>query len=81
MPSGVRHWWEVNIGSGYGLVPSGTKPSSDLMLTQLDVTIYGITKPRWINNHCLMQCHYVAEWNFTAYVKDLRNCKELIIAF
>ena len=29
------HWWWVNIGSGNGLVPSGTKPLPEPMLTQL----------------------------------------------
>ena len=28
------HWWSVNSGSGNGLVPTGNKPSSELMLTQ-----------------------------------------------
>ena len=29
------HWWSVNIGSGNGLVPSGTKPLPEPMLTQI----------------------------------------------
>ena len=28
------HWWPVNIGSGNGLVPSGTKPLPEPMLTK-----------------------------------------------
>ena len=29
------YWWKVNIGSGNGLVPIGTKPLPELMLTQI----------------------------------------------
>ena len=29
------YWWRVNIGSGNGLVPSGTTPSPEPMLTQI----------------------------------------------
>ena len=32
--------WEVNIGLGNGLVPSGTKPLSEPMLTQIHEIIY-----------------------------------------
>ena len=34
------HWLIVNIGSGNGLVPSGNKPLTELMLTQISVTIW-----------------------------------------
>ena len=33
------HYWDVNIGSGNGLVLSGSKPLSELILTQINVTI------------------------------------------
>ena len=33
------HWWEINIGSGNGLVPSGNKPLPKPMLTQIYVPI------------------------------------------
>ena len=33
------HWWEVNIGSGNGLVPSGTKPLPVPMLTHIYAAI------------------------------------------
>ena len=29
------HWWEINVGSGSGLVPSVTKPVHEPMLTQI----------------------------------------------
>ena len=29
------YWWEVNIGSGNGLVQSGNQPLSEPMLTQI----------------------------------------------
>ena len=29
------YWWQVNIGSGNGLVPLGNKPSPEPMLTQI----------------------------------------------
>ena len=31
------YWWQVNIGSGNGLVPSGNKPLPEPMLTQIYV--------------------------------------------
>ena len=34
------HWWSVNIGSGNGLVPSGTKPLPEPVLTQIYVAIW-----------------------------------------
>ena len=33
-------WWQVNIGSGNGLVPSGNKPLPEPMLTQICVAIW-----------------------------------------
>ena len=39
--------WYVNIGSDDGLVPSGNKPSTEPMLTQIYVAIYGIARPWW----------------------------------
>ena len=35
-----NHWWQVNIGSGNGLVPSGNKPLPEPMLTQTYVAIW-----------------------------------------
>ena len=35
------HWWEVNIGSGNGLVPSGSKPLPEPMLTQIHIVSLG----------------------------------------
>ena len=34
------YWWEVNIGLGYGLVPSGNKPLPEPMLAQVPDTIW-----------------------------------------
>ena len=34
------HWWSVNIGSGNGLVPSGTKPLPEPVLTQISIAIW-----------------------------------------
>ena len=34
------YWWQVNIGSGNGLVPSGKKPLPEQMLIQICVTIW-----------------------------------------
>ena len=34
------HWWSVNIGSGNGLVPDGTKPLPEPALTQISVAIW-----------------------------------------
>ena len=33
------HYWEINIGSGSGMLPSGNKVLPELMLTQIYVTI------------------------------------------
>ena len=33
-------WWDVNIGSGNGLVPSGNKPLPDPVLTKTLVAIW-----------------------------------------
>ena len=42
------HWWLVSIGSGNGLVPSGSKPFPESMLTRF-YDAYGITRPHWVN--------------------------------
>ena len=34
------YWWQVNIGLGNGLVPSGNKPLPEPMLTQFPVAIW-----------------------------------------
>ena len=39
--------WEVNTGSGNGLVPSGTKPSPEPMLTQIYVAIWRRYRSQW----------------------------------
>ena len=42
------YWRQVNIGSGNGLVPPGTKPLPEPMLTRI-MSPYGITKQQWVN--------------------------------
>ena len=37
------HWWDINIDSGNGLVPAGTRPLPEPMLTQIYVAIW-----RWL---------------------------------
>ena len=37
--------WQMSIGSGNGLVPSGNKPLPDPVLLQ----IYGLIRPQWVN--------------------------------
>ena len=39
------NWWEVNIGLGYGLVPLGTKPLPQPVLTNICDAI----RPHWVN--------------------------------
>ena len=42
LPAGILigpYRWQVNIGSGNGLVPSGTKPLPEPMLTQIYVAM------------------------------------------
>ena len=50
------HLWLVNIGSGNGLVPDGTKPLHELMLTQF--APYGVTRPQWVNLLKLNKGHH-----------------------
>ena len=38
----------VNIGSDNGLVPSGTKPLPEPVLTKISDDTYGITRPQWV---------------------------------
>ena len=50
------HWWEVNIGSGNGLVPPGTKPLPEPILTR-SMSPYDITRPQSVTTksiqlHC-----------------------------
>ena len=40
--------WQVNIGSGSGLVPPGYKPLSAPRLTQIHAP-YGVTRPQRVN--------------------------------
>ena len=42
------YWWEVNIGSDNGLVPSGNKPLPESMLTQIYVA-NSVTRPQRVN--------------------------------
>ena len=42
-------WWYVSIGSGNGLVPDGTKPLPEPMLTQISVAQYDDPRPQWVN--------------------------------
>ena len=41
-------FWQVNIGSGNGLVLSSNKPLPEPMLTQIYVAIY-VTRQQWVN--------------------------------
>ena len=62
----------MNIGSGNGLVPSGTKPVPEPMLTQIYVAICK-TRPQWINsqqNNVWWQL-----WFFTSFKRRLHVCK------
>ena len=34
------YWWEVNIGSGNGLLPDGTKPLPEPVLTKISNAIW-----------------------------------------
>ena len=45
-------WWEVNIGSGNGLVPLGNKPLPEPMLTQFLVA-YGVARPQWVKQELI----------------------------
>ena len=48
--NGTRPYcWLVNIGSGNGLVPSGTKPLSEPMMTQIYVNMVSIG-----HNECIV---------------------------
>ena len=36
----LAHFWLINIGSGNGLVPDGTKPLPEPVLTQIYVNMW-----------------------------------------
>ena len=42
------YWWQVNIGSGNGLVPSGNKPLPKPVLTKISSSGYKGLKYLWI---------------------------------
>ena len=48
IPPVESHWYEINIGSGDGLVPLGNKPLREPMLPR-SVSPYGVTRPQWVN--------------------------------
>ena len=57
--------WEVNIGSGNGLVPSGTKPLTERMLTQISVATWrhwALLRPSyaiWLHKS---SSHWLTHW-------------------
>ena len=59
----AHHWWEHNIGSGHGLVPSGTKPLPGLMLTPICIAIrhHLATTSQW-------RCCFFTALNWNIYV-------------
>ena len=58
-------WWEVNIGSGYDLLPSGNKPSAEPMITQIYVAIWC----HW----AIMYMHIVLYCSVDGLVQERRN--------
>ena len=63
-------YWQVNIGSGNGLVPSGTKPLPYPMLTKTHAA-WGFTWPQWVKHqvisshgvdHCLLLGRILTHW-------------------
>ena len=53
-------WWEINMGSDNGLVPSGTKPLPEPMLMQICVTLWRIYATRSQHYHPLAHgYHYI----------------------
>ena len=46
--SGKYHWWQVNTGSGDGLVPSVKKPLSESMLTH--IYHHRVAEVQWVSN-------------------------------
>ena len=59
----AHHWWEHNIGSGHGLVPSGTKPLPGLMLTPICIALWHhfATTSQW-------RCWFNTALNWNIYV-------------
>ena len=61
------HWWQVNIGLGNDLVPSGNKSLPEPVLTR-SVSSYGVTNTQWVNpcfqlwrlhtKHCFIQVQW-----------------------
>ena len=52
------HWWQVNIGSGNGLVSLSNKPLPGSRLNQMS---NGITRPKWVN---IQRQHTMADQHF-----------------
>ena len=43
------NWQLISISSGNGLVPSGSKPLPEPMLTSIrTLDVYGVTRPQWV---------------------------------
>ena len=74
------HWWLVNIGSGNGLVPIGTKPLPEPMLTKF----YGITQLQWFHrtatkvpNVSLVNSAEEINWNRPKHARLGNTCCSL----
>ena len=69
----LTYFWSVNIGSGNGLVPSGTKPLPEPILTHDPVICHHMasTRPQWFNLSTL--------WSPTKIVDFLPTTFKLIL--
>ena len=79
----VFYWWQVNIGSSNGLVPSGNKPLPESMLTQLDLSRHmaslGHNVLTWFNlNFSSKMIHYSkgTYYNINLQFKEYVNGKQ-----
>ena len=53
-----EYWWEVNIGSGDGLMPSGNKPSPENQCQTRSLSPCGFTTPQGLNSAVPMEHNY-----------------------
>ena len=75
------NWWEFNIGSGNGLVPSGIKPLPEPVLTKIHDAIMGLLASvrtcffilSWLAYQGLM-CQYIMR-NKETFDNELKNLK------
>ena len=45
------YWSQVNIGTGNGLMPPGSKPLPEPIMTWFNIPPYDVTRPQWVKQY------------------------------